>query len=79
MTSALNKLEILRTDNKWNSISPEQEQIIALASVVDKLRDDKLNLSKSFKISPPGKGKGKGNGKGKGKGQKLAGKQSQYG
>ena len=35
MTSSLNKFDILRKDNKWNSMSPEQEQIIALASVVE--------------------------------------------
>ena len=71
MTSDLNKFDILRKNKKWNSISPEQEKIMALASVVDKIKDDNLKLSKSFKSSPPGnvKGKGKGKRKGKGKGK----------
>ena len=34
MTSGLNRFGIVRKENKWNSMSPEQEQIIALASVV---------------------------------------------
>ena len=37
MTSALNKFEIMRKYNKWNTMSPDQEQILALASVVEKL------------------------------------------
>ena len=71
ITSAFKKFEILRKDNKWNSMSPEQEHIIALASVVKKLKDDNLKLSESVNTSSPGKGKGKG--------QKPAGKQSQCG
>ena len=39
---------------------PHQEQIIALASLVEKIKDNNLNLSKSFKVSPSGKDKGKG-------------------
>ena len=81
MTSALSKFEILRKDNKWNSMPPEQDQIIALVSVVEKLKDDNLNIFKSFKESPPVKDKGKVKGKGKFKVQvkKPPGKQSQYG
>ena len=60
-------------------MSPEQEQIIALASVVQKLKDNNLKLSTRFKTSPTGKDKGKCKVKGKVKGQKQAGKQSQYG
>ena len=48
INSALNKYEILRKYNKWNSMSPEQEQIVALASVVDKLKYDNLILAKNF-------------------------------
>ena len=73
MTSALNKFEILRRDNKWNSMSPEQEQIISLASVFKKLKYDNIKLAKNFQTSTSGKGKGKG------KGHKQNGKQSQYG
>ena len=66
MTYDLNKFKILRKNNKWNSVSPKQEQIIALASVIEKLKDGNIKLSKSFKTSPPGKGKIKIKGKGKG-------------
>ena len=75
MTFVLNKFEILRKDNKCNSMSPEQDQIIAIASVVEKLKDDNLELFNSFKSSPPGKGKVKG----KFQGKKPPGKQSQCG
>ena len=57
MTSALNKFDILRKDNKWKSMSPEKEQIIALASVVKKLKYENLKLSKNLKTLHPGKGK----------------------
>ena len=60
-------------------MSPEQDQIVALASIGDKLRNNNINLYKSIKTSPPGKGKGKGKGEGKGQGKKPADKQSQYG
>ena len=79
MTSALNKFEIMRKYNKWNTMSPDQEQIVALASVVEKLKENNLKLSKSFKTLPPGKCKGKGKIKGKGKGKKPNGKHSRYG
>ena len=75
MTSALNKFEIMRKDNKWKSMSPEPYQITALSSVGEKLKDNKLKLSKIFNTSPPGKGKGRGNGKVKDKSKKPAGKQ----
>ena len=57
----------------------EQEQIIALAYVVKKLKDDNIKLSKNFNTLPPVKGKGKGKVKGKGKSQKHTGKQYNYG
>ena len=74
MTSGLNKFKIMRKDNNWNSMSPKQEQIIALASIVRKLKDNNLKLSKRLKTSPLRKVKVKGNGKYEGKGQKPAGK-----
>ena len=55
-------------------MSPKQEQIIALASIVRKLKDNNLKLSKRLKTSPLRKVKVKGNGKYEGKGQKPAGK-----
>ena len=79
MTSTLNKFKILKKDNKWNSMSPEQEQIVALAYVVEKLKDNNIKISKSFKISPPVKVKGKGKVKLRGQVKRLARKKSQYG
>ena len=38
-------------------MSPEQEQIIALSSFVEKLKDNNLKLSKIFKTLTPRKGK----------------------
>ena len=43
-------------------MSPEQEQTTALASLIEKLKDNNINLSKIFKTSSPGKGKRKVNG-----------------
>ena len=79
MTSALNKFKILEKDNKWDSMSPEQKQIVALAYIVEKLKENNIKLSKIFKTLPPGKFKGKGKGKCKVQGKKPAGKQYQYG
>ena len=59
MTSALHNFEILWKDNKWNFISPEQKEIITLAAIVKKLRDDNIKVSKSFNTYLPGKDKGK--------------------
>ena len=52
----------------------KQEQIIELSSVVEKLEDKNLKISKSIKTLPYSKGKGKG----KDEGQKKADKQSNY-
>ena len=81
MNPALNEFQIMRKDNKWNSMSPDQEKIIAIAYVVKNLKHDHLKLSNTFKTSPPGKSKGKGKGKEKvkGKGKKQTGKHSQHG
>ena len=78
MTSTLNKFEILRKVKRWNSMYPEQEQIIVLDSAVEKLKDDNLKLSKNSNTLPPVKLNGKGRVKYKGRVQKQAGKQSQY-
>ena len=79
MTSALNKFEILRKYNKWNTMSPNQEQIVDIAYVVEKIKENNLKLYKSFNTLSLVKGKGKGKRKGNGKGKKPTGKQSQYG
>ena len=62
MTSNLNKFEIIQKENKWKPMSLEQEKIIAIASLIEKLKDNNINLSKIFKTSSPGKGKRKVNG-----------------
>ena len=68
MTYALNKFEIL-----------QKYEIVALVSVIEKLKDANIKLSKRFKTSPPGKVKVKFRVKFKKKGQKQSGKQSHYG
>ena len=79
MTSALKKFKILRNYNKWNTMSPDQEHIVALSYVVEKLKEKNLKLSKIFNTLPPEKGNVKGKVKGKGQGKKPTGEQSQYG
>ena len=63
MTSALKTFDILRKENKRNSMSPEQEQNTELAYIVEKPKEGKLKLAKNFKTSTPGKGKVKEKGK----------------
>ena len=58
MNSNLNKFEIVQKENKWKPMSLEQEKIIAIASLIEKLKDNNINLSKIFKTSSSGKGKG---------------------
>ena len=55
-------------------MSPQKEQILALASAVEKLKDDNLKLTKRFKTPPSKKIKDKC----KDQGKKPADKQSQY-
>ena len=52
MDKVRNKYEVILTSVNWNAISPEQEQIEALNTVLEKLKDDNLNLSKSVKTVP---------------------------
>ena len=79
MISALNECKIIRKDNKWNSMYPEQEKNFSLTSAANKLKNDNLKLAKNFKSAPPGDIRGKGKGKGNGKGHKKTGKQAQNG
>ena len=79
MTYALNKFEIPQKENKWKSRSSKQEHSVALAFVIEKLKDERIKPSKIFKTSSTGKGKFRFKVKRKGKGQKQSGKQSQYG
>jgi hypothetical protein len=64
---SLIKFQILKDSGKLNSLSPEQEQIMALASEVTTLKDQNVKLENSVKSSknknsldkPKGTGKGK--------------------
>jgi hypothetical protein len=49
LTMSLLKFQILKGSGKWNYLSPEQEQIVALASEVTHLKDHNLQLANSVK------------------------------
>jgi hypothetical protein len=49
ITMSLIKFQILKDSGKWNSLSPEQEQILALTSDVTHLKDHNLKLSNNAK------------------------------
>ena len=49
MTAVLNKYQVSITSVKWDAICPEQEQILALTTVVEKIKGCNLKLSKSVK------------------------------
>jgi hypothetical protein len=51
LTMSLIKFQILKVSGKWNSISPEQEQIVALTSEVTHLKDHNLKLANNAKPS----------------------------
>ena len=57
MTADLNKYEVLLTSGNCNTIFPEQYQIVYLTTVVEKLKDNNIKISKLVKTSP-GKTKG---------------------
>jgi hypothetical protein len=46
---SLIKFQILKYSGKWNSLSPEQEQIVALTSEVTHLKDHNLKLENNAK------------------------------
>jgi hypothetical protein len=48
---SLIKFQILKDSGKWNSLTPEQEQIVALTSDVTHLKDRNLKLSNNAKPS----------------------------
>ena len=52
MTPALNKYEVLFTSGNWNTVPTEQEQILVLVTVMEKLKYDNLKLFKSVEKSP---------------------------
>ena len=75
MTEALNVYDVLITSGKYNGMYPEQEQIVSLTTVVNRLKDDNRKLSKYGKTasrnqklksnqSQTGSGNGKGNSNG---------------
>ena len=49
MAKALNKYTVLKQANQWNALSHEEEQIVALTSEVQSLKDNNLKLSKAVK------------------------------
>ena len=57
MTLALNKFEILQKQNLWNTKSLEEEHVIALTGMVQKLSDANLKLSKFLEDKKSKKGK----------------------
>jgi hypothetical protein len=64
MTFALNKYHILVQEKKWKSLSPQDEQLVALKAQYNELKDANLRLSKSLinsKPNLPARGKGKQN------------------
>ena len=60
MVYAENKYKTLILEGKWNALSPEQTQIVALTTQLTELKSSKLRFQK-------GEGKGKGKGKNKDK------------
>ena len=63
MIAAENKYRTLVQEERWNSLSPEQTQIVALTAQLSKLKDGRVNLSKNNSNRKKGKGKGKGDDK----------------
>ena len=54
-------------------MSPEQEKLVALTSIIENLKDNNLKIANNFKSAPPGSSKSKG------KGHKQTVKQTQNG
>ena len=81
MTDAENKYKTLLIENKWNSLSPEQTQIVALASQVHKLQNDKLKFNKvgnKIKTKPTNKSEGNNQNKTKKKNKKQNDKDKKW-
>eukprot|EP00957_Ditylum_brightwellii_P000442 34246-Ditylum_brightwellii.AAC.1 len=47
------KYEILKQQGTWNTMSPEQEQIVALTHTTKNIKDDNLKLSQQVKSGGP--------------------------
>jgi hypothetical protein len=48
---SLIKFQILKDSGKWYSLSPEQEQVVALTSELAHLKDNNLKLANNSKPS----------------------------
>jgi hypothetical protein len=73
MTFALNKYHILIQEKKWKSLSPQDEQLVALKAQYNELKDTNLQLSISLiNNKPNSKSRGKGGKFNKKKGQNKA-------
>jgi hypothetical protein len=66
-TMSLIKFQIVKDSGKWNSLSPEQEHIVALTSEVTALKDHNLKLTNDSKAPKNKKYGEKAKGAGKGK------------
>jgi hypothetical protein len=51
LTMSLIKFQILKDSGNWNSLSPEQDQSMALTSKVNTLKDPNLKLANSVRFS----------------------------
>ena len=49
MTCAENKFNTMKRDHKWNSLSPDQEKVVALSTTARELQDTNLKLTTAFK------------------------------
>ena len=49
MTYAENKFNTMKRDHKWNSLSPDQEKVVALSTTIRELQDTNLKLATAFK------------------------------
>jgi hypothetical protein len=56
MTHALNKYHILVQEKKWKSMSPQDEQLVALKAQYEQLRDANLRLARSISAKKSLKG-----------------------
>jgi hypothetical protein len=56
MTHALNKYHILVQEKKWKSMSPQDEQLVALKAQYEQLRDANLRLARSISAKKSSKG-----------------------
>eukprot|EP00957_Ditylum_brightwellii_P193775 14756095-Ditylum_brightwellii.AAC.1 len=71
MSQAKMNYQILKQQGTWNTTSPEQEKIVALASIDKKLKDDNLKLSQQVKSGGPYRKQKKYTNKGKDKSKAM--------